>query len=430
MQCRRIRAHSCRKGSIIWASVRSASARRQCSRLRSKTKRSVPVRDRGFRSHRYRRSPSETTFQSDAKGLPPPKPAWPGVRPLPLSHRGPHTRQAHASRARGTERRMQPGLRAVAPIPPPEPSKRLRAPLAPVPVSIQRDDSLRRRAPSSVTLTITDDEATPTVALAVADSAIAEDGGSTTVTATLSHPSGAATTVTVEAAPEAPAVAGDYTLSAAMTVTIAAGSISSSGTVTITAVDNKVDAADKTEGDGHGGERLGRRRGDRGGADDRERRREGVGVRAGGGSGLRSLEGARSGGGELGLVHGGAGLGADRAGDGDARPLGSSGRDGEPRQPDLHDDELEHVAAGDGDGGGRRRSGRSGGAAELPCPGRRLRRGDGRTVGCGGRRHPHRGAGGDDDADREHLCRQRPAGHGGGARGSGGRGDRPAVEPE
>ena len=101
-------------------------------------------------------------------------------------------------------------------------------------------------APSSVTLTITDDEGLPTVTLALSPSSIPEDGGVSTVTAKLSHPSGAATTITVSAAPGTNAVSGDYTLSAVPMLVIAAGSISSSGTVTITAVDNKVDAADKT----------------------------------------------------------------------------------------------------------------------------------------------------------------------------------------
>ena len=100
--------------------------------------------------------------------------------------------------------------------------------------------------PSDVTLTIADDDAAPGVTLALSPSSIPENGGVSTVTAKLSHPSGAATTVTVTAAPAAPAVAGDYTLSTATTLTIAAGSISSSGTVTITANDNDVDAADKT----------------------------------------------------------------------------------------------------------------------------------------------------------------------------------------
>ncbi len=91
-------------------------------------------------------------------------------------------------------------------------------------------------APSSVTLTIEDDEAAPTVALAVADSAISENGGATTVTATLSHASSAATTVTVTA------VSGAYTVDADATITIAAGATSNAAdTVTITAVNDAID---------------------------------------------------------------------------------------------------------------------------------------------------------------------------------------------
>ena len=89
--------------------------------------------------------------------------------------------------------------------------------------------------------TINDDDALPTVTLALSPATIDEDGGATTVTATLSHPSSQAVTLTVAAAPVDPAVAGDFTLSGA-TLTIAAGVTASAGTVTITAVDNAVDA--------------------------------------------------------------------------------------------------------------------------------------------------------------------------------------------
>ena len=77
--------------------------------------------------------------------------------------------------------------------------------------------------------TITDDDEAPT------DSSIAENGGTTTVTATLSHASSAATTVTMTA------VSGLYTVGADATITIPAGSQSSNDTVTITAVDDAVD---------------------------------------------------------------------------------------------------------------------------------------------------------------------------------------------
>ena len=94
-------------------------------------------------------------------------------------------------------------------------------------------------------VTIIDDEGTPTVTLALSNASISENGGVSTVTATLSHASSAATTVTVSAAAVSPALAGDFSLSGNRTLTIAAGSTSSSGTVTITAVNNGVDAPNK-----------------------------------------------------------------------------------------------------------------------------------------------------------------------------------------
>ena len=87
--------------------------------------------------------------------------------------------------------------------------------------------------------------ALPVAALVLTPSSIAENGGTSTVTATLSGTVSAALTLTVAAQAVTPAVAGDFTLSAARTLTIAAGATSSTGTVTITAVDNDEDAADK-----------------------------------------------------------------------------------------------------------------------------------------------------------------------------------------
>ena len=52
---------------------------------------------------------------------------------------------------------------------------------------------------AGLSLAIDDDEAAPAVTLAVADGAVDEDGGTTTVTATLSHASSEATTITVTA---------------------------------------------------------------------------------------------------------------------------------------------------------------------------------------------------------------------------------------
>ena len=102
--------------------------------------------------------------------------------------------------------------------------------------------------PSALTLTITDDEGAPTVTLVLSPSSISEsgDGNVATVTARLSGASSAATEVTVTAAAVSPAVPGDFTLSPNKVLTIAAGALTSTGVVTITAVDNAVDAPDKT----------------------------------------------------------------------------------------------------------------------------------------------------------------------------------------
>ena len=102
------------------------------------------------------------------------------------------------------------------------------------------------RAPSSVTLTLTDDETLPTVTLALSSSSISEGNGVTTVTAALSGPSSEAVTVTVSAAPLSGATVADYALTANRTLVIAADSTASTGTVTLTAVNNAVQTADKT----------------------------------------------------------------------------------------------------------------------------------------------------------------------------------------
>ncbi len=100
--------------------------------------------------------------------------------------------------------------------------------------------------PAEVELTITDDEAAPAVTLRLDPAAIAENGESTTVTATLDRASDEETSIAVSVLPDAPATASDYVLSDPLTLTIAAGELSSTGLVTITAVDNEVDAPDKT----------------------------------------------------------------------------------------------------------------------------------------------------------------------------------------
>ena len=99
--------------------------------------------------------------------------------------------------------------------------------------------------PDDVEVTITDDEAAPTVTLQLPANPIQEDNGSTTVTATLDRPSGEDTTITVSFAPVSPAVAGDITLSSDKVLTIPAGRTASTGVVTLTAVDNDTDTPNK-----------------------------------------------------------------------------------------------------------------------------------------------------------------------------------------
>ena len=100
--------------------------------------------------------------------------------------------------------------------------------------------------PSNKTLTIEDDDASPSVTLVLSPSTINESGASnvSTVTATLSNPSSQATTITVAAAAVVPAVAGDFTLSSSTTLTIAASATTSTGLVTITAVNNATGRAE------------------------------------------------------------------------------------------------------------------------------------------------------------------------------------------
>ena len=93
-------------------------------------------------------------------------------------------------------------------------------------------------------LTIVDDEPTPVVTLVLSPATIGEDGGESTVTATLSGLSSAAVRVEVSAEPGTGASAGDFTQSGT-TLEIAAGTTASTGTVTVTAEDNVLDTPDK-----------------------------------------------------------------------------------------------------------------------------------------------------------------------------------------
>ena len=106
-------------------------------------------------------------------------------------------------------------------------------------VSATAQNSLGVTAPGARTLTIENDEEEPQATLALSDATIDETGGTTVLTATLSHPSSEDTTVTVTAQ------ASSFTMSPATgLVTIAAGQTSGTGSVTLTAVDNATDAPD------------------------------------------------------------------------------------------------------------------------------------------------------------------------------------------
>ena len=105
--------------------------------------------------------------------------------------------------------------------------------------------SLPLYALSPVIAVRTDPPTTPTVTLTLSPDAIAENGGVSAVAARLDRASSLPTEVTVTATPEAPAAAGDFQLSGT-TLTIPAGERTSTETLTITAVDNAVEAPDKT----------------------------------------------------------------------------------------------------------------------------------------------------------------------------------------
>ena len=99
---------------------------------------------------------------------------------------------------------------------------------------------------TGATLTLTDNEDVPTVALVLSPSSIAEDGGVSTVTASLSGgASGEAITITVSAT-AASAEAGDFALSSARTLIIAKGATASTGAVTVSAVNDATDAPNQT----------------------------------------------------------------------------------------------------------------------------------------------------------------------------------------
>ncbi len=90
-----------------------------------------------------------------------------------------------------------------------------------------------------------DQNGEPTVTLELTPDSIGENGGVNAVTARLDRMSSVLTTVTVTATALAPAVSGDFTLSANRTLTIEAGDTTSTGTVTVRAVNDEVDGPNK-----------------------------------------------------------------------------------------------------------------------------------------------------------------------------------------
>ena len=101
--------------------------------------------------------------------------------------------------------------------------------------------------PSNATLTLEDDDGRPRVSLVLSDSSVSETGGVATVMATLSHPTSVGpVTVTVVGTASTGAMAADFSLSTARTLTIAAGATTSMGPVTVTANGDDVDSPDKS----------------------------------------------------------------------------------------------------------------------------------------------------------------------------------------
>ena len=99
---------------------------------------------------------------------------------------------------------------------------------------------------SAVTAVVLAEQAKVTLVLSPSSISESGSGNSTTVTVMLDKVAAAPVTITVSAAAVSPATSADFTLSANKVLTIAVNATTSTGTVTITAVDNAVDAPDKT----------------------------------------------------------------------------------------------------------------------------------------------------------------------------------------
>ena len=99
--------------------------------------------------------------------------------------------------------------------------------------------------PTTMTIDFIDGPSGPRVSFDLDPATISENGGTSTISASMNKTADEDVTLTVAADPLDPAVAGDFTLSTNRTLTITAGSRQSTGLVTLTAEDNDLDGPSK-----------------------------------------------------------------------------------------------------------------------------------------------------------------------------------------
>ena len=99
--------------------------------------------------------------------------------------------------------------------------------------------------PTTMTIDFIDGPSGPRVSFDLDPATISENGGTSTISASMNKTADEDVTLTVAADPLEPAVAGDFTLSTNRTLTIPAGSKQSTGLVTLTAEDNDLDGPSK-----------------------------------------------------------------------------------------------------------------------------------------------------------------------------------------
>ena len=99
--------------------------------------------------------------------------------------------------------------------------------------------------PTTMRIDFIDGPSGPRVSFDLDPATISENGGTSTISASMNKTADEDVTLTVAADPLEPAVAGDFTLSTNRTLTIPAGSQQSTGLVTLTAEDNDLDGPSK-----------------------------------------------------------------------------------------------------------------------------------------------------------------------------------------